>query len=231
MMMMTTLSDIALRRYSRIAGLTYLLVILVGILKVNIIEPEVMGAGEGSLAANILAHELLFRTGIACEMIMYLLVIVLSLSLYQILKVVDKNLAFSALFFRFGEALTGSILVILSGLIPLLLLKSSPSNAEIQSASLLETFLNLRIIGLNVVLIFVGVGGTLFCYLFYRSRFVPALLALWGIVTYISMFLLGFVNILAPDRPAMIETILFGSGALFEALFGLWLLIKGVNTN
>jgi len=230
-MMMTTLSDKALRRYSRIAGLTYLLVILVGILKVNFIEPAVMGTGDGSPAANILAHELLFRTGIACEMIMYLLVIILSLSLYQLLKAVDKALAFSALLFRFGEALTGSILVILSGLIPLLLLNSGSAAANLRTDALLETFLNIRILGLNVVLIFVGVGGTLFCYLFYRSSFVPRILALWGIITYVSMFLLGFLNILAPDRPAMIETMLFGSGALFEVVFGVWLLIKGVNTN
>jgi len=57
------------------------------------------------------------------------------------------------------------------------------------------------------------------------------MLATWGIVTYTSMFILGFLNILFPERPDMIETILFTAGALFEVVFGLWLLFTGVRFN
>ena len=86
----------------------------------------------------------------------------------------------------------------------------------------------MRDAGLAIVLLFVGLGGALFCYLFLRSRYVPALLAVWGIVTYVSMTGLGLVQILWPGHPSMIETILYGSGGAFEVLFGLWLLFRGV---
>ena len=43
------------------------------------------------------------------------------------------------------------------------------------------------------------------------------------------MFMLGFVNILLPNRPDIIETFLFSFGGVFEIIFGFWLLIKGVD--
>jgi len=56
-------------------------------------------------------------------------------------------------------------------------------------------------------------------------------MAAWGIVTYTSMLILGFLNIIIPERPDMIESILFVAGALFEIVFGIWLLFKGVRIN
>lgn len=226
---MTRLTNTPVKKATRIVGLSYILVILLGIIKVNFIEPTVIITGDANLGSNILANSSLFRIGIACEIIMYLLVVVLSLGLFIILRPVARDLALSALVFRFGEAIIGLISIILSGLIPLLLLNSEPAFDEIQMQMLLSTFLNVRTAGLNIVLIFIGVGGTIFCYLFYRSLFIPRILAAWGIFTYASMFVIGFLNILFPNLPDMIETVLFGLGALFEVTFGFWLLLRGVN--
>ena len=223
------MSNKQLRKSTRIAGLAYILIILLGVFKVNFIELSVIKSGNYAPTNNIIADELLFRIGIASEIVMYLLVIALSLALYFILKQIDKNLALSALLLRFGEAIIGSMVTILSGLIPLLILNIEPVFGQEQIRALIELFLNLRIAGLNIVLIFIGSGGTIFCYLFYRSWFVPRLLAAWGIFTYVSMFILGFVNILLPERPNMIEIVLFSLGGLFEVILGFWLLIKGVN--
>ena len=44
-----------------------------------------------------------------------------------------------------------------------------------------------------------------------------------------SMLILSFVTILMPNHPAMFEAVLYGLGALFELLFGIWLLFRGVN--
>lgn len=229
--MMANISNIPPGKTTRVAGLTYILIIIVGVLKVNFIEPSVIVKEGYGLVNNILANEFLFRIGIACETIMYILVIVLSLALYIILKPIDKNLALSALFLRFGEAIIGVTLTIISGLIPLLMLNADSVIEKEQMQALIELFLNVRIVGLNIVLIFIGLGGTVFCYLFYRSWLVPRMLAVWGIFTYISMLMLGLLSILFPNRPDMIETVLFSLGALFEVIFGFWLLLKGVNTD
>lgn len=66
-------------------------------------------------------------------------------------------------------------------------------------------------------------------YLFYVSKYVPRILAGWGIFTYLSMLILSTVSILFHNHPEMIEIVLYSVGGLFELIFGLWLLIKGVN--
>jgi hypothetical protein len=160
---------------------------------------------------------------------MYVGVVILSIALYAILKTVNKNLALAALLFRFGETIIGAVVTVLSGLIPLLLLNSEAVFETEQLQALVGLFLNLRIAGLDIVLIFVGLGGTVFCYLFFKSKYVPGILAAWGIFTYLSMLVLALINILLPNRPEIIEIVLFALGTFFELIFGFWLLFKGVN--
>ena len=160
---------------------------------------------------------------------MFVLVVLLSVALYVILKTVDKNLALLALFMRFGEGIIGGVVTMLSGLIPLLLLSGEAVFATEQLQALVGLFLDVQTAGLYVVMIFMGVGGTVFCYLFFKSKYIPRILAAWGILTYLIMLIFSFVNILLPDLPEMIAIVLYTPGALFEVIIGLWLLFKGVN--
>jgi hypothetical protein len=89
----------------------------------------------------------------------------------------------------------------------------------------------VRAAGLDLVLILIGLGGTLFCHLFFVSRYVPRALAAWGMFTYVSMFVLGFVSILVPNHPMMLETALYSLGGAFELVFGFWLVLKGVDVH
>lgn len=222
--------DATLQKAARVAGLAYVLIIVLAILKVNFLESNLIVSGnDAATTNNIMANELLFRIGVVSEIIMFLLVVILSLALYVILKTVNKNLALSALFLRFGEAIIGGLVTLLSGLIPLLLLDGETTFETEQLQALVGLFLDVRIAGLNIVMIFMGPGGIIFCYLFLKSKYVPGILAVWGIITYSTMLILSFVNILFPNIPEMISIILYTPGALFELLFGFWLIFKGVN--
>ena len=222
--------DATLQKAARVAGLAYVLIIVLAILKVNFLESNLIVSGnDASTTNNIMANELLFRIGVVSEIIMFLLVVILSLALYVILKTVNKNLALSALFLRFGEAIIGGLVTLLSGLIPLLLLDGETTFETEQLQALVGLFLDVRIAGLNIVMIFMGPGGIIFCYLFLKSKYVPGILAVWGIITYSTILILSFVNILFPNIPEMISIILYTPGALFELLFGFWLIFKGVN--
>lgn len=215
--------------YARLAGLAYVLIILIGIFSVSYIENSLVVAGDDAATVNnLLANQLRFRIGVLSEILMFVLVILLSLALYVILKRVDKNLALLALLWRFGEAIIGGGVAVLSGIVPLLLLnRESALNAE-QLQPLVGLFLAVRGAGLDVVLIFVGVGGTLFCYLFFKSKLIPRILASWGMLTYMSMLILAIVSILVPDILESTKMIFYAPGGLFEIIIGLWLLIKGV---
>jgi hypothetical protein len=155
--------------------------------------------------------------------------VLLSHALYVILKTVNRNLALLALLWRIGEAIIGGGVTVLTGLIPLLLLNGEAAFEQDQLQALVGLFLQVRNAGLDVVLIFIGMGGTLFCYLFFTAKYVPRILAAWGMITYLSMLILALVSILSPNLPESVKMIFYAPGGLFEILFGFWLLIKGVN--
>ena len=218
--------------YARVAGLAYVLIIILGIFCVGFIDSKlIVPSNNAATANNIMANDLLFRIGIAGVLILYVSVVVLSWALYVILKTVNRNLALLALLLRSGEAILGGATVLISFIVLLLLNGEDYSTlfeAE-QLQALAGLFLSVRTAALDIVLIFVGLGGTVFCYLFFRSKFVPGILAAWGIFTYLSMLVLALINILLPNRPEIIEIVLFAVGSFFEVLFGFWLLFKGVN--
>jgi len=221
------LSETKLNTFARVAGLTYIIVILLGVISVNVI-----GAGlivpDDIVATynNISGNEFLFRFSVVSETLMYLLVILLSLSLYVVLNRVNKNLALLALLMRMAEAIIGAATIVISGLIPLVLINTENALPMEQVQSLLTLFLDIRTSALDIVLMFVGVGGTIFCYLFYRSNCVPKFLAGWGIFTYLTMLLLSFISPLSPDFPETYRMIFYVPGGLFELIFGFWLFIK-----
>lgn len=216
--------------YARVAGLAYVVTIMLGIFSVSYIDSNILVPGnDAATVDNIMNNELRFRISIASEIILYALVVLLSHALYVILKTVNRNLALLALLWRIGEAIIGGGVTVLTGLIPLLLINSEAAFEQDQLQALAGLFLQLRSAGLDVVLIFIGMGGTVFCYLFYKSKYVPRILAAWGMITYLSMLILSLASILSPKFPESVKMIFYAPGGLFEILFGCWLLIKGIN--
>ena len=216
--------------YARVAGLAYIVVILLGIFSVSYIDSYIIVPGnDASTLNNIITNEFRFRIGVVSEIVMYVLVVLLSLTLYVVLKSVDKNLALLALLMRLGEAIIGGSVVVLSGFVPLLLLKHEAAFEAQQLQSLVGLFLDVRNVGLDVVLIFIGTGGTLFLYLFFKSKYIPRILSIWGMFTYLSMLILAITSMLVTDLSETIKMAFFAPGGLFEIVIGLWLLTKGVN--
>ena len=145
----------------------------------------------------------------------------------------NKNLALLAMVFRIGEALLGITTVLISFIV--LGLLNNQFNVEAvedtQLSILVAALLDLRTTGLYIVLLLVGLGGTIFFYLFYKSFYIPKILSIWGVLTYLSIIILSFVGILFPEHPDTIETVLYGQGTLFELTIGFWLVVKGVNVH
>ena len=217
--------------YARIAGIMYVVIIVIGLLHAALIDAElIVPADEATSAVTSVANSVFFRVGIAATLVMYASVVVLSWSLYVLLKAVNRNLALLAMLLRLGEAILGAATVLVS-LIVLHLVSGEESLAAFEAGqlqALVAVFLHVRTAGLDIVLVFVGLGGTLFCYLFFTSKYVPRVLAAWGMFTYVSMLVVALMSILFPDHPVIIESVLYSLGAGFELVMGFWLLIKGV---
>jgi len=216
------------RLAARFAGFAYFAVIVIGMFNGLGLMPSIQV--EGDLAAtvnNIAANEMLFRTSIVLELAMYGLVILLAHTLYLTIKPINSVLALLASFFRLAEGIVGALLVILN-IAALVLVSNATAFEPEQIQTLVGLFLDVKDLGLNIVLFLMGFGATIFCYLFFVSRYVPRILAGWGIITYIVMFLGSVIVLLFPQYTETVQ-MSFMPGSIFEMLFGLWLLIRSVD--
>lgn len=224
----------ARRLYGRIAGAAYLVIIVASFVYSGLVQSQLIVPGDDAVtAALILSHPLRFRLGIVLVMVIYASVVVASWALFVIVREVHQTLALLALLFRMAEAIVGATTVLLSFAVWSLL--SAQASASVfeptQRHALAGRLLDAQTAGLDIVLLFVGIGATLFCYLLFKSRAIPRPLAGWGIFTYLSMFSLALVSILIPAHPLALETVFYSAGAAFELVFGLWLLVKSVDSS
>ena len=85
---------ISTRNPGRVAGLWYLALTILGPLRLIYIPGKLFVSGNAAATVdNIAAHELLFRFGIAADLICAVILIFLVLALYRLFKGVDQNLA------------------------------------------------------------------------------------------------------------------------------------------
>jgi hypothetical protein len=84
----------SLSKNARIAGLLYILASVVGVLRLLYIPTTLFVRGNATAtAANVAAHESLFRLGIVSSLVGAVLWLFVPLALYRLLKGVDQTLA------------------------------------------------------------------------------------------------------------------------------------------
>lgn len=219
------------RTKARIAGFLYLIIIAGGIFAQIFVRDRLVVSGDAAAtASNITSHELLYRLGFSAEVFYLLCGIPLKILLYQLFKVVNRNIALvMVLFAAVGTAIQGVIL--LAHYAPLIFLGNSSwlsaySTAQLQAAA----YASLAIFdyGYMIALAFFGCFCLLIGYQVWRStffpRFVGALLVIEGAL-YLTN---SFGHFVAPEFGARVFPFLFVSG-IAELSFCLCLLIAGVN--
>ncbi|MGB9121415.1 MAG: DUF4386 domain-containing protein [Candidatus Angelobacter sp.] len=158
--------------------------------------------------------------------------IVLVVALYVILKPVNRNLALVAMFWWLVECSVAAATLGIDFAAVHSLTGSKPLpalNAE-QLQSLARLLISLDAGGNRVAALFFGLGSTLFCYLWFKSRYIPRLLAALGILaslvpTFIPLSTIVFASLAdLPLRRARTGIPI----VIFEVIVGLWLLVKGI---
>jgi len=225
-------ADKSLQKAARVAGLAYLLIIVTSTpLWAFDTFKFIVEGNDAATFSNIMAKELLFRFTTAYELFMYVGVVILSIALYAILKTVNKDLALFALCCRLIEAIMGCLIVV-SSLVVLQLLNGEKYSAVFEAEQLIALVglnLDVQTAARSILIVFFGLGTIVFCYLFFKSKYIPRILAGFGIFSFLLTLIYYIVAILFPNLPAMIQIVCHLPGILFEVIIGLWLLIKGVN--
>jgi len=218
----------SVQTYARIAGVLFLVSLVVGGFGEAYAPSRIVVPGDASATAhNLLASDLLFRLGFLAYLAEAVCDVALTLLLYVLLRPVQANLALLAVFFRllgtatfaFGELFYFAASLILGG--EGYLTTFSPDQRNV--LALLS--INLYYAAFNLFTIF-GVASILLGYLMARLGYLPRVLgALWvlgglGFVTNSVVFVLA---------PASVSSLLLVPNGLAVLSLGLWLLVKGVD--
>jgi len=213
---------------ARLAGFLYLIANLFAPFTLLYLPSRFIVRGDAAAtASNIIASESLFRLGIVGNLFTFIANIFLALALYQLLKVVNKNMASLMVIFSLAgipiamlnELTQLAVLQLLSGAD---YLKAYPTD---QLQALVYLLLRLHNQGLLISQIFWGLWLLPMGYLIFKSGFLPKIVGVLLMIACFGYVVQSFAEILFPNFNV---NIIFFTG-WGELLLLLWLLIKGVN--
>jgi hypothetical protein len=219
------------RKAARIAGLAYLLS-FVTVVSVNfgIFARLIVTADPAQTARNILAHETLFRVGLAGDVLYCIAVLIVSAAFYVVLKPVDQTLALVAAFGRLVNGFTWLLVTV--NLFTALRLLSLPEYARAFPPDQLPVLARLYLSGFDqyyVGLLFWSLAATAGAYLWLKAAYVPRALAAFGVLASAWCAACTFVLFLFPDFPKLVNLWWFDMPmVLFEIALSVLLLFRGL---
>lgn len=221
--------DASQQRAAKVAGSAYLVALVLSIFAEFHVRGNLVTADVTQSAINIAGHDRLFRLGIASNLAAFAVDVALIIALYVILKPINSTVALLAA----GWGLIETSILAVAVLYDLDALRILGGSDYLHSfeASQLQAMARLQVsahsAAYNVGLIFAGLRSTAFCYLWFRSRFIPPVLAVWGILASTLMGTCSFVFIIFPGLAKAIPVMIYGGPIfLFELAMGFWLLFR-----
>jgi len=217
------------KKIARMAGLFYLIFILLSILVKVLGRSRMIVLGDAAATAqNITASEGLFRLSFMSDLLSAVFFLLAAWALYVLLKPVNKNLALLFLLLNLGGVAVQS-LNLLNQFAAVLLLGGGDylvvfQAGQVQAMALF--FLNLHENGFMIAQIFYGAWLFPLGYLIYKSGFLPKFLGILVLADCVCWLAYFFQYFLFPNF-TVITYLSFPVGFLAEFGLALWLLIMG----
>jgi hypothetical protein len=217
------------RNPGRFAGLLYVAMSIVGFFAMGYVPGKVIVQGNAAATANnILAHETLFRLGIAGEIIGQAGFIFVALALYDLLKGVSRRYA-SLMVMLIVVSVPIAFVNELNSIAAVFLVRGADFLSvfeEPQRDALAMLFVKLHGQGFVAAEMFWGLWLFPLGLLVYRSRFLPRFLGVWLGLAGIAWVILSLTGILLPEYQDRVDKYL-QPAIIGEIVFMLWLLIMG----
>lgn len=219
------------RPYVRVAGFLYVFVagifglgvFLVGDLSAT--QQIVTSADQTFFSANQIHLGFIFQLAAAW------FTLVLAFALYIILTPIDRNLALFALLARTAEATLFGLTAFI-GLMAVDMLREPDiigTGTGDQATILLHFLLHTQDAGNYLAISFYAFGSTVFFWLFLKSRFIPRILSVAGIVGTLLIFAWSLSDLIL-TREAEWQGYYWLPITLTEITVGIWLVFVGINT-
>jgi hypothetical protein len=219
------------RKLARLAGALYLATMAGAIYSQVFIRGALVVPGDAAQTARrILESERLFRAGIVIDIAMLTGVLLLVWALYVLLRPVNRQLALLAGMLRLAELAIHYVATVFS-LVGLTLLGGADYLTAFEPAqlqALARVAIGAQGTGINLGFVLLGLGSAIFAWLFYRSRYVPRLLAAWGILASLLLSTYALAVIVDPAASS-IGPVSMIPMFIYEVALGGWLLVKGVD--
>jgi len=218
------------RNAGRVAGFWYLLLVVIGPLRLVYIPSKLFVSGNATATANnIAAHQWLFRFGIVSDLVGAVVLIFLAMAFYRLFKRVDQNLA--VLVVIFGGVMPAVIDLLGAAYDLGALMAARGANFlslfdKPQRDALVMLFLKLGDHQNTAAEVLWGVWLFPLAALVYKSRFLPRFLAVWLVINGFAYVIMSLTGVLLPQYQG--KVFIISQPALFgEVALMLWLVIKG----
>ncbi|MGH9775922.1 MAG: DUF4386 domain-containing protein [Candidatus Acidiferrales bacterium] len=224
--------DESQRKAAPVAGLAYLITFATVVyVNFGIHDRLIVEGNAAETARNILAHEGLFRVGILGDLIYCAGVVVLLTALYVILRPVSRGLALLAAFWRLVWVLMWLVMTL--HLFDALRLLSGAGYLRAfepeQLQGLARLYLGTRFDYYYVGLLFGSLASTVCGYLWFKSRYIPRALAIFGVVSSVWCVACTLVFYIFPHFDTIVNLWWFDTPmGLFDIATSFWLLFKGL---
>lgn len=218
------------RNEARIGGVLYVIVIITAFFAELFVRSSlIVPNNPAATAHNILASERLYRVGGLADLVNLSCDIGVAIILYDLLRPVDRSIAFAAATFRiaFDIGLAGATVFHFA---PLYLIKGLPYAAAFSAAQVQDLayeMLQVHNLGYNLFLIFFAAHLLLIGYLIIRSTYLPRLLGILLLVTGFCYLANSVLHLVFPEVATSFYLLL--PGLISEFALAGWLLIRGVN--
>lgn len=219
------------RSLARAAGALYLVVIVCAGFAEGYVRTTLIAPGDAATtAANILAHETLFRLGMAADLIAFMADAAIAVLLYILLRAAGPTLALVAAAFRLiaHPAIAGVNLINHLDALTVLLSAGGASALEPAALQTLATLsLDAHRLGYMVAGAFFGVHMVLLGILLTQSDRFPRTLGVLLGVAGLAYLAESFSYIVVPASVGAASAVLVPAAGIAEVSFCLWLLVRG----
>ncbi len=224
--------DNSQRTAAKVVGVSYLLTFAIVVYVHYGILWRLITNNAAETARNILAHETLYRIGVAGTVLFSAGVIVLLTALYVVLKPVNRGLALTAALSWLVWAFMW-LMMALNYFHALQLFKGA-DYLKVFEVERLQAWAMLYFrMGFDVYyigLLFWGLASTICACLWFKSRYIPRALSAFGVLSSafaVACTLALFIN---PNFDKIVGLGWFDSPmGLFDIALSLWLLFKGLS--
>jgi hypothetical protein len=211
---------------SRVLGAAFLLQAVSSLVSnAFLLDPLIVPGNIISTMTNIANNAMQVRAGILGDMVTAFGIIFLGAILFVTLRKQNEKMALVALGFYILEA----VLLAVSRLLTFSFLRISQESVIAGHPAYLQSLGNLTFETMHfgfsaLAMLAFCLGAILFYYLLDKSRIVPRVLSLWGLITVFPC-LIGTLSALFGYQ---VPFLIYLPYAPFEFVIGVWILVKGI---